>query len=136
MAFLVRRQGISVLCVDTNKTNLQELRLILEPEGFVFLAAHGGFECLSQLHRLKPTALLIEAAMPQLDGLQTCKRIRTAFKDIAAPIILIAEKEAAITIEAVRAAGGNDLVKRPLRAEKLTTVIDGWSTKAKATAGG
>ena len=134
MAYMVRRQEVSVLCVDSSTTNLEDLRLMLEPEGFVVLSARGGYECLSQLHRLKPAMILVEATMPQLDGLATCKRIRSAFKDITAPIVLIAEKTAGLTVEAVSAAGGNDLITRPLKADKVITVLDGWSMKVKAVA--
>jgi signal transduction histidine kinase/ActR/RegA family two-component response regulator len=65
-----------ILVVDNEEADRQLLVDMLQPQGFVIHPACSGEDALAQLATLKPDAILMDLAMPGLDGWQTMARIR------------------------------------------------------------
>jgi signal transduction histidine kinase/CheY-like chemotaxis protein len=68
------RQTILVVDDDDNQRHL--VREMLEPLGFNMLAASSGAECLALTERLKPNLILLDVAMPEMDGWEVARELR------------------------------------------------------------
>ncbi len=86
----VRRCGYTgprrrVLVVDNEAMDRELLVNVLAPLGFVMAEAHSGQSCLELIPRFRPDVILMDLAMPGMDGWETLRRIR---KEVHAGIAL------------------------------------------------
>ena len=80
-------------------------------------------EAISVANRMKPTVILLDLVMPQIDGLTLLKQFRSNPETRHTPIIILSTKEEAETKSALFAAGANDyVVKLPDRLELLARI--------------
>ena len=78
-----------ILIVEDSPTQVEELRDILEKNGYCVDEAHDGREALDMLHTKKPILVISDIVMPEMDGFELCRRIKDddALKEI--PVILL-----------------------------------------------
>jgi DNA-binding response OmpR family regulator len=67
-------QTILVVEDDVKMVNL--LRLYLEREGFVVAAAYDGREVLDAAERTRPSLVILDLMLPNVDGVEVCRRVR------------------------------------------------------------
>ena len=65
-----------ILVVDDNRDNAESLALLLRLGGNEVETAHDGVEALAAAERVRPDVVLLDLAMPNLDGYEVCRRIR------------------------------------------------------------
>ncbi|OGW44754.1 MAG: hypothetical protein A2Y66_08045, partial [Nitrospirae bacterium RBG_13_41_22] len=80
---------INILIAEDSPTQAEQLRYILETEGYQVSVARNGKEALSLLSKSRPTAVISDIVMPEMDGYQLCRQIKAdeRLKDI--PVILV-----------------------------------------------
>ena len=108
-----------ILLVDDVAANLSVLSAALEPEGYEILAASGGALALKVAVRARPDLILMDILMPEMDGLETCRRLKQdpATRDI--PVIFItARNEMESVVDGFRA-GGVDYILKPFQTEEV-----------------
>jgi hypothetical protein len=83
------KRAVRVLIVEDSPTQSQELRIILESEGFTVATAAEGQSCLERLKAAPFDLVLSDVMMPGLSGYDLCRKIKTEMgrKDI--PVILL-----------------------------------------------
>ena len=81
-----------LLIVDNEEVDREMLLNVLEPLGFEVQQAASGFECLEQCVNFNPDMILMDLAMPGIDGWETIRRIRQL--DIVQPKIAIVSANA------------------------------------------
>jgi DNA-binding NarL/FixJ family response regulator len=86
---------INLLIVDDLDHVRQGLRTILElAEGMVVVGeACNGLEAIQQVDRLRPDVVLMDLAMPQMDGLEATERIKAQHPEIGVVMISIHDNE-------------------------------------------
>ena len=79
--------GVEILLVEDSPTQAAQLRHILEQHDYTVSFARNGVEALERLAEHKPTIVISDIVMPEMDGYELSRRIRTNpdFTDI--PII-------------------------------------------------
>jgi signal transduction histidine kinase/CheY-like chemotaxis protein len=82
------RQTILVVDDDANQRDL--VREMLEPLGFIIVTANSGAECLSLAERHKPNLILLDVAMPDMDGWQAGRLLRQSRNERPAIMMLSA----------------------------------------------
>ncbi|MCX8157727.1 MAG: ATP-binding protein [Verrucomicrobiae bacterium] len=138
---LARRLPLNILLVDDNPINLKVGVGALEKLGYAPGTAAHGYEALEALERGTYDLVLLDVQMPGLDGLEVTRRVRQQFPPERQPIIV------ALTAGAMQgdrerclAAGMNDYLSKPFRAQQLQQVIEKWHpqivAKKSAAAGG
>ena len=70
-----------ILVVDDNEIQRDLVRDLLTPLGFTVLTASSGRECLALAERDKPNLILLDIAMPEMDGWQVAQRLRQASRE-------------------------------------------------------
>jgi CheY-like chemotaxis protein len=110
---------VKLLVADDDPRIRRLLRLTLEPVYQVIEAADGA-EALHLIAQKRPDLLILDVAMPVLDGLAVCRTVRgdPAFDRVG--IIVISANASA---EAVLAAGADRYVSKPFRPLQLLSTI-------------
>ncbi len=68
--------GVTVLVVDDSPSVRETIVYLLSREGFDVHAAVNGQEGYEAIVRLRPTAVLLDAMMPDIDGFEVCRKVR------------------------------------------------------------
>jgi two-component system, NtrC family, sensor kinase len=82
-----------ILAVDDSSTYLGEVSGVLRAEGYEVVAARSGAAALEMLAAQPVDCILLDLVMPELDGIETCRRIKASpiFRDI--PLIMLTARE-------------------------------------------
>lgn len=119
-----------LLIVEDNSDMRQYIRSILSME-FNVLEAPNGVVGLEITNRYQPDLIISDIMMPEMDGLEFCKRVKSSFTTSHIPIMLLTAKSSTDTqIESFHHGADAFLVK-PFDEELLKAVIRNLSEKRK-----
>lgn len=105
--------SIRVLVVDDSPSTRLMLRSVLEGENLNVSEAQNGEECLQRCAEQPPDIVLLDVMMPKLDGIETCRRLRSHFGIDQLPIIMVTTSIAPGECIEGFSAGANDYVSKP-----------------------
>ncbi len=112
-----------ILIVEDERDILQLVRMYLEKEGFRALTASTGSEGLRLAKTEKPDLLILDLMLPEMDGLEVCKRLRSAPETAMLPIIMLTAKaEESDTVIGLEL-GADDYVTKPFSMRELLARI-------------
>jgi DNA-binding response OmpR family regulator len=112
-----------ILIVEDEKDILQLVKLYLEKEGFRTVAATTGTEGLKLVKSDKPDLMVLDLMLPEMDGLEVCKRVRSAPETATLPIIMLTAKaEESDTIIGLEL-GADDYVTKPFSPKTLVARV-------------
>jgi len=103
-------QGHTLLVADDDPILRAVLQNCLEQEGYRVRCASNGAEALDIVRQTRPSAAILDIVMPDMDGLQACRALRT-FSDV--PIIITSGLDSEEDIVAGLEAGADDYVAKP-----------------------
>ena len=81
--------GRDILVVDDHRTNLVAIEAALTPLGRKLVLAHSGVEALARLLEQDFALIILDVAMPGMDGFETARMVRTRERNRATPIIFV-----------------------------------------------
>ncbi|HXM90593.1 MAG TPA: response regulator, partial [Candidatus Dormibacteraeota bacterium] len=84
-------KAATILVVDDEPQIRRVLRTTLTAEGYTIIEARDGTEAFEKVRDAKPDLILLDMNMPGVDGLQTCREIRTSSE---VPIIMLTVRSA------------------------------------------
>jgi DNA-binding response OmpR family regulator len=128
----VRARNI-VLVVDDAPDALAMLTDALEPAGFTVLAATSGAQALAIAGRITPDIILLDAVMPEMDGFETCHRIKASAAISGVPVIFMTGLSETEHIVRGLEAGGVDYLTKPINIEELVARIRVHLANARAS---
>lgn len=108
-----------LLIVDDNPQNLQLLGDIVEKNGFEPALALSGKQALEYVLREKPDLILLDIMMPEMDGYEVCKRLKSGPGTKNIPIIFLTAKAETEDVVKGFEAGGVDYVSKPFNSMEL-----------------
>lgn len=108
-----------ILVVDDTPANLQTLAAVLKEKGYQISVATHGRQALDVVGRVSPALILLDVMMPEMDGFETCRRLKTndSWRDIPV-IFLTAKTETADIIQGFEL-GAVDYVAKPFNTHEL-----------------
>jgi signal transduction histidine kinase len=111
--------GNQILIVDDVPENLQVLGSMLQRKGYDVNVASSGMDALALVAKQKPDLILMDVAMPNLDGFQVCERLKAddTTKDI--PVMFLTAHSDKERIVKGFQVGGVDYVTKPFHAAEL-----------------
>lgn len=113
----------SILCVDDEPVNLLILEELLQ-DNYELATARSGEVCLQQVELQKPDLILLDVNMPDLDGLETCERLKADSETADIPIIFVSALASQEELMAGYEAGGDDYITKPFSEEILQKKIE------------
>ncbi|GAA2179770.1 response regulator transcription factor [Brooklawnia cerclae] len=116
---LTRPDGspIRVLAVDDEPSLTELLSMALRYEGWQPYTAASGNEAVRVARDTKPDAIVLDMMLPDFDGLEVMRRVRTDQPDM--PVIFLTARDAVADRIAGLTAGGDDYVTKPFSLEEL-----------------
>jgi two-component system, OmpR family, response regulator MprA len=111
----------TVLVVDDDAPIRRMLERTLAAEGYAVTAVADGGGALAAVERSVPDLAVLDVAMPGLDGLSVCRRLRA--KGLTLPILLLTARDAIDDRVAGLDAGGDDYLVKPFASEELLARI-------------
>ena len=120
--------GKTALVVDDDMRNIYAMTKLLESEGMKVTPSVSGLAAMNrlQIDNVLPDIILIDFSLPDIDGFELTKRIRSfsALKSI--PIIVLTAKINTEVREKFLQAGANAFLAKPIEAEKLFLAMRIW----------
>jgi HAMP domain-containing protein/CheY-like chemotaxis protein/signal transduction histidine kinase len=116
-----------VLVVDDDIRNVFALNSLLERHQMQVINASNGYEAINLLERTDDLSLvLMDVMMPEMDGYETMRRIRTKPQFKLLPIIALTAKAMKGDREKCLEAGASDYVAKPVNSDQLLSLVRMW----------
>jgi signal transduction histidine kinase/DNA-binding response OmpR family regulator len=100
-----KRGGVRVLVVDDDPSNIERIVSLLEPAGFTVLRAAGGQEGIDIARAERPTLVLLDLMMPEVNGFDVVEALRSDEDTRTIPIMVLTSKT--LSADDKRALNGN-----------------------------
>ncbi|MDI2098844.1 response regulator transcription factor [Ruicaihuangia caeni] len=116
---LTRLDGspVRALVVDDEESLSDLLHMALRYEGWEVRTAATGQAALTHAREFKPDVIVLDIMMPDLDGLEVLRRLRTSGDDV--PVLFLTAKDAVDDRVAGLTGGGDDYLTKPFSLEEL-----------------
>ncbi|MEM7106963.1 MAG: response regulator [Bacteroidota bacterium] len=112
-----------ILVIDDTLPILDEVKDILEMEGFLALTAQNATDGLKLVYAKQPDLVITDLHMSGVDGFTLIKKIRSDHNLVDLPIVVLSAKVDQGTVSKAKALGVNEYLKKPCSAEKLVASI-------------
>lgn len=113
----------TILVVEDYDDVRQMLKVLLESERFRVLEAASGAEALEVLEEERPHVILMDLALPGLDGFEAIRRIRAIDGFQNTPIIVLTAYTGPSTYETAIRAGSDYFMAKPIDFDELASLL-------------
>src|SRR3954452_13669194 len=108
---------VRILVVDDDRALRDALRRALTLGGYEVQSAEGGQQGLTQIAGGAPDAVVLDIAMPDVDGLEVCRRLRTSGNRV--PVLMLTARDAVSDRIDGLDAGADDYLVKPFDVGEL-----------------
>lgn len=108
-----------VLIVDDRMESIALLLSYLKDQSIDVMVAIGGADGVRKALNGQPDAVLLDVAMPGMDGYTVCRQLKADPRTAAVPVIFLSANSAVVHKLEGFAAGGVDYITKPFRAEEV-----------------
>jgi len=114
-----------ILLVEDDEKLRRMVSDFLTAKGYDVVAAENGEKALSRLYGLDPEIILLDINLPDISGIDVCRRIRKVMGGTV-PIVFLTAYDDADHVESALKAGGNDYVLKTTSLATLLGRIKHW----------
>jgi DNA-binding response OmpR family regulator len=130
-----RTAGKKILVVEDEADILHLVTLYLEKEGFRLYTAGTGVQALKLVKEERPDLIILDLMLPELDGLEVCKKIRMNADTAMIPILMLTAKaEESDTVIGLEL-GADDYVTKPFSPKALVARVKALLRRTDRSAG-
>lgn len=112
-----------ILVVDDEVQIRRVIRKVLSSEGYDVLEANGGNEALETLAHHDVDTVLLDMRMPDMTGIEVCKRIRSTGRHAHTPVVFLSGASERSVRREAREAGADDFLAKPFDEAELRARI-------------
>ncbi|HUF81639.1 MAG TPA: GAF domain-containing protein, partial [Burkholderiales bacterium] len=119
-----KRGSVGILIVEDSATQREQLQHLLEERGYAVASAANGREALESARRRRPTLIITDIVMPELDGYGLCRALRRdeSLKEI--PVVLLTSLSDARDVIFGLECGADNFIRKPYQGDYLLQRID------------
>jgi phosphate regulon transcriptional regulator PhoB len=130
----VQRERIrqKILVVEDEADIRELLRYNLAQEGFAVEEAGDGAEALDRITRRAPDLLVLDLMLPQMSGLELCRRMRSNPETVKLPILVVTAKSAEVDRILGLEMGADDYVVKPFSPREVVARVKALLRRANA----
>ena len=111
--------GARILIVDDNTKNIQVLGTMLREEGYQLNVAQNGVAALKVVDTVLPDLILLDVNMPEMDGYETCERLKASDRTRGIPVIFLTARTDTDDIVHGLDLGAVDYLSKPCNRREL-----------------
>lgn len=108
-----------ILIVDDDWQNRELLETILTAFDYRVIMASSGQKALEMIARHRPSLVLLDVRMPEMDGYEVCIKLRANSKLANTPVIMVSGLKGDLEKRAALEAGASDFISRVIPAHDL-----------------
>lgn len=112
-----------ILVVDDDAQTLDMVELVLQREGYSVIRAFSAQEALSHIEEMTPDLFVVDAVLPEMDGLALCRKLRAHHRTANVPIIFVTGQDSPYSVAEALNSGGDDYIRKPFAPRELTARI-------------
>ena len=113
----------SVLIVDDDPAAVELIQYMLQSEGYTTSLAVTGAAGLAMAKEQRPDLILLDVMLPEMDGLEACRRLRADPSTSAVPIIMLSARAQSSDQESGHEAGADLYLTKPIDLTDLARKI-------------
>lgn len=113
-----------VLVVDDNPANIELLVAILGSHGYRCRVANSGARALAAARADVPDLVMLDIAMPGMDGYEVCRQLKADSATRATPVIFLSALNGIIDKVQAFGAGGADYIGKPFQLEEVIARVE------------
>jgi CheY-like chemotaxis protein len=126
----------TVMIVDDSPTIRKILGLTLERAGYKVVAEPDGESAIERLIQVVPDLILLDIAMPKIDGYEVCKRIKQDPRTKAVPVVMLSGKGALFDKVKGHMAGAIEYLTKPFETPAVLAVVANYCEKTAEVVNG
>lgn len=123
-------QPFTVLVADDDPHLREVVRYALSREGYTVIEANNGVEALTLALSRAPDLVVLDVLMPELDGLEVCRRLRRDRESL--PILFLSSRDEELDRVVGLEIGGDDYVTKPFSPRELVSRVKALLRRARA----
>lgn len=112
-----------ILIVDDEPDILEFLQYNLRKEGYEVVTANDGKQAIAVAERERPQLIILDIMMPELDGVETCRILRTRKEFADTPIAFLTARDEDYSQIMALDVGGDDYITKPIKPRVLVSRI-------------
>ncbi|MBN1679268.1 MAG: response regulator [Anaerolineae bacterium] len=113
-----------VVVVDDEPNMVDMLSTFLKIKGFNVHGVYSGTEALATITAEKPDIVLLDLMLPDIDGIDVCRRLRANPDFATLPIVMVTARTDPGSVARANQAGANGYLTKPVSLSNLIAEID------------
>jgi len=113
-----------ILIAEDSPTQAEQLKYILEKHKYKVLVAKDGKEGIEMLLEHRPSLVITDIVMPEMNGYELCKEIKSREKTRNIPVILLTSFSRSEDVMEGISCGADNFLTKPIREEYLVSHIE------------
>jgi CheY-like chemotaxis protein len=122
-----------ILVVDDDLDTLKLVGMMLQRQGYTIVAAINGAQALSKVPSEKPDLILLDVMMPDIDGFEVCRRVRSDPNFASTPILMFTAKTQVDDKVQGFEAGADDYLPKPTHPAELLAHVKALLGRSRVT---
>ncbi|MGZ4953636.1 MAG: response regulator [Methylobacter sp.] len=119
-----KNNSVRILIVEDSRTQAEQLRFLLEQHGYQVIVAADGKQALQAVIAEKPTLVISDIMMPEMNGYDLCKTIKSDEKLKDIPIILVTSLADPHDVIRGLECGADNFIRKPYDSDYLVSRIN------------
>jgi two-component system cell cycle response regulator DivK len=115
-----------ILVIEDNHDNYELVRFLLEQAGYEILGAFDGLSGVKIAQEEKPDLILLDLAIPELDGWEVAKQVRANPETQTTPIVALTARTMPDELQRALDAGCNGYISKPIDVVSFPGKIEGY----------
>ena len=121
-----------ILVIEDDRATRKALQQLFEPEGYSVDAAQNGAEGLAMFRASRPSFVILDLAMPQMNGRDVCRQLRKESEDV--PVLVLTGSSDEVSRVTLLEMGADDYVTKPFSPRELLARVRAVLRRTRRTA--
>ncbi len=114
-----KNRKLRLLVIDDEESIFEVIEALLYREGYEFTYLTSGIEALTKIDDIQPDVILLDLMMPEIDGIETCQKIKSNERWRPIPIIMVTALSSKEDLARCLEAGADDFLSKPINSIEL-----------------
>lgn len=115
---------VQILIAEDSPTQAEHLKYLLEKHNYKVIVAKDGKEAIGMVIEHKPSLVITDIVMPEMNGYDLCKEIKSREKTMNIPVILLTSFSRSEDVMEGISCGADNFLTKPFREDYLVSHIE------------